>query len=678
MRNLDPIAPTLTLIVACLAAAPARAAQCSSAPASRGAVPAPAAGAPAAGVPAPTRPAPGPSSPAARAGVPASAAATPITLAVGASPDFSSWSVWWEHNRDQYLDLRGKLALAHSRTAHDEGVLAGFAERRPGLTRELVYGEIVPELLHVLRQGKDDYLVRTALIALARIGDGEVGAETLTPIFTSFLKGEPRAVAETAVIALGALGSPAAARVLAELARDGDAGRKACGERRVPVRTRALAAYGLGLTGSLRERPELARFAVHHLAAVLSADARAYPDLQAACVIALGTIELEDRGEADAASEGASVPPSATRAGQVAHLLAIFRDQSSPLMARIHAPAAMARLAAGAAPELKEEVAKAMIQAADPRKGEKTVVRRSCIAALGLLGDSDLDGVDAAIRSTLIGTVKHGDQIGRAFAMVALAQVAARPGETEEDRFAGADEVARFFAKQLARGKSRVKPWVGLAIGVLGHGLADEHQRLSRSTADALMSKLGDTRAARDASAFALGLGLLHDGRAREYVEDRFDAVNDDYFRGQLAIALGFMGDTGSLAKLTEAMDEAEHRPLLMEQAALGRALIGDATLVPDLLERMQACDCWGSTAGVTRALAWTGDHRAVRPLLGMLRDERRSDRERSLVIEALGRIADKESVPFDARISAGLNYTEAPPTLTHPGGYGILDSLSL
>ena len=123
-------------------------------------------------------------------------------------------------------------------------------------------------------------------------------------------------------------------------------------------------------------------------------------------------------------------------------------------------------------------------------------------------------------------------------------------------------------------------------------------------------------------------------------------------------------------------MEDAWHKPIVMENAAIGRALLADADLVPEALERLKECDCWLSTYGVTRALAWAGDVRAVDPLLEILRDTDRSEAERALAADALGWIADKDILPWDARISVGVNYVAATPTLSDPTGYGILDVL--
>ena len=47
----------------------------------------------------------------------------------------------------------------------------------------------------------------------------------------------------------------------------------------------------------------------------------------------------------------------------------------------------------------------------------------------------------------------------------------------------------------------------------------------------------------------------------------------------------------------------------------------------------------------------------------------------RANAVEALGRIADRSNVAWDVRISRGLNYLDAPTSLTDPSGFGILDT---
>ena len=72
------------------------------------------------------------------------------------------------------------------------------------------------------------------------------------------------------------------------------------------------------------------------------------------------------------------------------------------------------------------------------------------------------------------------------------------------------------------------------------------------------------------------------------------------------------------------------------------------------------------------RSRRQSSDARAVRPLLAVATDAERRSVDRAVTIESLGWIADKERLGWHNRLSGGVNYLEAPETLT--GNQGILD----
>ena len=98
-------------------------------------------------------------------------------------------------------------------------------------------------------------------------------------------------------------------------------------------------------------------------------------------------------------------------------------------------------------------------------------------------------------------------------------------------------------------------------------------------------------------------------------------------------------------------------------------------TLVDELVGRLDDCNCSVSVRGVGRALAWTADDRGILPLLALVEDRELPASTRANAVEALGRIADRSNVAWDVRISRGLNYLDAPTSLTDPSGFGILDT---
>ncbi len=530
-----------------------------------------------------------------------------------------------------------------------------------------------------LSRADDTRLVARLLLALARIGEpppyeGIEDAPAIAPLLIEHVSDSNREVAETAVIALGVLGTTDSLVRLADLVHDAKPGRKLCGRNRVPTRMRALAAYGMGVAARHLDRYEASRYAVHHLSRVLDAETRKNVDLQVACVIALGMVRLDPAQSPGAGSVSASWPSSGW-AAQVDHLLALLEDEDRPRLVRAHVPTALARLLVGAPADVKERVARVLIAGRSPRVEKDADVRRGCVIALGTIGDRDDDEIDAAIRAALVESVQGRDGPARSFAVISLAQVAMRSGGGSEVPPASEQDVMTLLLGQLSRGKSLLRPWAGISLGLVGHARRRDGRPPSKDAEAALSCMLDGTQAPEVTAACAVGAGLAREVRLRRDVEELLLDSGLEAYRGHLAVSLGLMGDPASLPSLRRVMADALHEPLLMEQAAIARALLVDRDLNGELLERLEECECWASTWGVTRALGWTADHRALRPLLDLLRDTRRSEPERGLAAEALGWIADKESLPWDAWISSSLNYTAASETLTASGGLGILDT---
>ncbi|MBI5361635.1 MAG: hypothetical protein HZA53_00560 [Planctomycetes bacterium] len=81
--------------------------------------------------------------------------------------------------------------------------------------------------------------------------------------------------------------------------------------------------------------------------------------------------------------------------------------------------------------------------------------------------------------------------------------------------------------------------------------------------------------------------------------------------------------------------------------------------------------------AAIASALGFIGDARAVDPLVRMLQQgERITDSARGYAAVALGIVADKELLPWNAKLSVGINYRANTTTLTGEGGTGVLDIL--
>lgn len=621
----------------------------------------------------------GPATPAASS--PASAVPGATTPGVAARPartdlggllvDTTSWDLWWSHNRAPYLALEA-LGPAAPRTWAGES-----ARGTAGASREAVRARLVPALVELLATERDTAVQRSALLALGRMGELGPGAEDgrtpLGPLVAGRLGSGDQAVAEAAVVALGLLGTPTTVIQLVDLATDAPGGRELVGAREVPVRLRALATYGLALAAAQARDPALSRFVVHHVAELLRSDVERRPDLQAAAMIALGATPLELR--AGSRPDGAARErPSSSRQGQIGFLLELLGDVRRPAMVRAHAPTALAQLAGDVPAAERERVLRALLAVVKPRSKERDDVYESAVIALGRLGNADDGPLERDVRDALTGAVRTGDPLARGLAAIALAEVATRRGASAE--LPALREVTAFLLSELVHGKSRQQPWTGVALGLLGHRLARSGGEVPRDASTALLLRLAEERAPVDAAAYSVAAGLLGDARARGALEQQLERVHDPVQRGNVALALGLAQDHAALGALRAVMDEALHEPYVMEQAALARVLLGDASLVDELLERLDECDCPDALAGVTRALGWTGDLRALEPLLAAARDATRPAVQRGLAIEALGWIADDERLPRDTGLEVGLNYAAAPPTLSDPSGLGILEAL--
>ena len=81
--------------------------------------------------------------------------------------------------------------------------------------------------------------------------------------------------------------------------------------------------------------------------------------------------------------------------------------------------------------------------------------------------------------------------------------------------------------------------------------------------------------------------------------------------------------------------------------------------------------------AAIASGLGFIGDSRSIDPLVAMLkRKEGLTDTARGFSAVALGIVADKELLPWNAKLSADMNYRASVSTLQGEGGTGILDIL--
>ena len=295
--------------------------------------------------------------------------------------------------------------------------------------------------------------------------------------------------------------------------------------------------------------------------------------------------------------------------------------------------------------------------------------------ALGQIGDADDSEVDAKIRAELLRTVKDARPQVRRYALIALAQIAGRPGEGEKP-YDGQQQIRSELQKTMSKGKSGLRPWAGVALGVLGRAQIDNSLNPEPSTVMALRTTCEKEKSPPMVGAYCIGLGLCKDVDSRDVLVEHLmeNFKGSDTARGEAAVGLGLMEDRASIEPIKQVVKASEYRPDLLKEAAIGLGLLGDKALVPDLVEMLKNAKGLATQAAISSALGAIGDARSIEPLIEMLDDKQITETARGFAAVALGIVCDKELLPWNAKISTNINYRANTVTLTGESGTGVLE----
>lgn len=575
--------------------------------------------------------------------------------------DVTTWEYWWLYNKDAYIDLKTHIEALSPRSGSNAAADAALEWDRVG-------ERVMPELLTALERADDYDPTLSAMIALTRLCDGSVRSHAgeLANACARRENDSNRAVAEGAIMALGILGHDPTAIGLCAILRDTPDARRKLGNKAVPARTRAFAALALGLLGARTKSEEARRYAVLHLAEQLADDKDAQPDTQAACVIAIGLIPLTG-GDDGVSATGAihDVPPSGSLAGEIALLLRVLRDEKASMVVRAHVPRALVRL--GGSTSWHERIARALL-ARVTEKSEKYEVVQGCVLALGALADSSASPLDKDVRAALLRQADGGDLQSRCFARIALAQISAHGEEGP-----GVEDTRALLQNGLAHGKSRERMWSALALGVLEHGRRGEGAA-PKSSAQALCRALDDARSPEEVGAAAIGCGLAGATAATPILLGQMGKLKEPRAQGYVALALGLLGAESAREPLRAMLVEARICSEKLPQTALALAMLEDPKLMPSLLELLGKSTSQSTLIAAASALGTVGDRRVVDPLLALLSDKKSSSGTRAAVIAALGRVCDRDRLPWQHVVSEGLNYRAMTVTLSDDSRSGLLD----
>lgn len=598
---------------------------------------------------------------------------TPLP-SITAQVDTTVWQRWWGFHQHGFLDLKKAIHTSEIAPGSDSFFLghapASHARDRLRPTSESIRNEVVPALLAALENERDADVVTGALIALAKIGDGP-GESSLADRISPFLSASNQEIAETAAVALGILASPSSEALLRSLVTDVEEGRELIGSSQgVPERTRAFAAYGLGLIAYSSQEPGLRQRIVRTLMMTLDRSARssATPDLAVACVGAIGLVPLPAEGRT-------SIMGWSGRESQLAWLESRLGDQGLRDLTRAHVPVAIARVLPGAPEGHRDRVLEVLCERLRVRETPR-LIRQGLVAAIGQVttaggGPADRRGQAALLEASLSG----GDLDLRHYALVALGEVAARPGPGVEPVVARETLQLRLVAA-LKEGSSLDRPWAALGLGVLGHSRWRRGEELDGAIDELLRRELEKARSPSLVGGLAIACGMRRDSGAVPALIEQLAAVASDDIRGYLCLSLGMLGEPQGLDPVREVVRASRYRPALLRQAAVALGLLGDKHLVPELCATLQTVQSLAAQASVASGLGAIGDARSIGPLTRMLADREITPRARAFAAVALGIVSDKEVRPWNAKLSIGCHYQANPPTLSDGGGAGVLEIL--
>ncbi|MCA8954538.1 MAG: HEAT repeat domain-containing protein, partial [Planctomycetes bacterium] len=578
--------------------------------------------------------------------------------------DLSRWQIYWEFNKDRFLELRDSI--------HAPAVVSGSDEFYLGASRRIdavemarpsdhdVRTRVLPALRDALARTTQRDMVSSCLMALAKVGRDHPGFPVLH-LLSQQLKTHDQEIRETAALAMGLCGSDAALEPLCELALDLPAGRTRLDRARVDFRTRSFALWGLAVLANHTRAPEVARRAAEVAQTVLRDDRSGSANVHVAAIHLLGLVAPRGRAGADA-----------LRAEAVRILEAYFDRAVGPQdeFVQAHAPTALVRLLGrGDTPAHRRLKAKLVgLLNGRIKRGRRTGsnILRSAALALGELSTSD--AADAAIHEALRNYVRSGkDAQARYFAMIAMAYIGGAGQRTE-------------LLQILQRGnKSLDRPWAALALGITEFLAARRTpgKSVDSTIGEALRAQLLAAANPEARGAFAIALGLC---RYRPAGDQLLGALakhrQQDEVAGYLCIGLSLMGHRRALPAIQEVVARAMRRPELLRQAATALGKLGDRNVTASLLARLDDGDPNIAKLGaLSTALGFIGDRRTLTPLLKLLTDEQRPGLSRTFAAVALGMVCDRSRLPWNAMLAANLNYRAAVETLTQ-SGTGVIDIL--
>ncbi len=564
------------------------------------------------------------------AGAPTTGGRGPATAGVGArrsAPNLDRWEAWWYFQREMYLPRHAAGRLATQTSI--PGYLTGRGDTPSQNDSPLLSGEsrnrLLPFLVSALRDESTE-VVDAAAIAIGRSVSTAVAGPFLAPLQKTLAHAE-RTPRQAAVLGLGILGGPEAAALLREILADSGEGRRSCGATGpIDDLLRGLAALALGLTDQ-RENLEL-----------LSREARTAGtsrEIAAACILAIGLHQ--------------SHAPFA-----LAELARMLDDESLDRDVRAQVPIALQRLPGGRA--LLGTVVRLLAT-----KETCDEVARSLAIALGTLAEPD---ESETIEALLTASQSHTDSVTRHLALLALGRVYERCGAPNEAAALLRRRVQEHLLAEVRDPERRTnRAYAALALGIIGRGdrATSKDGKVSALTQLIGAKLIEELDGARDPSlrgAFALALGLMGEPDAGPMLKSALESTQNPIEQGHLALACALAGERSAIPTLRERLGDRSLHPSVRIDCARALGLLQDRGFEAELLTRMATAEDLPQAAAFAKALGLLGGRAAVEPLLELAQKQSLPEFRRAFAVVALGLVAEKSELPWNAPYLIDANFT--------------------
>jgi HEAT repeat protein len=590
--------------------------------------------------------------------------------------DLTTWSFWWEFNKDPFIRLKDAVQQAGPMTGSDDFFLGatrrGDAKDSLKPTREQVINDILPALKKAIDSTEQRDINSSCMVAMAKIGEDHPTEFKLIDVFTPRLKKADQEVRETAALSVGiaAIGSETELDLLVGLALDKEKGRAAAGGS-VDYRTRAFALYGLGLTAYKTTKLETKKRAFEAMKEMLADERISDRNLKVAAINGMSVLNIGSSSEAE----------KSLLADAVKCLEDYYMKQlgSGEQLIQAHCPNAIAKLLHRdhERAEYYKDLFAADLQDKGKVKRSSNFVYASCAQALGMLArpytdKDDKKCPDGKYSRLLLDVWKdHKDVQTRNFAVMSLGLIG---GELNKE------QLIKEFDKG---GKNQEKPWCALALGVYSFFKYEADKKAGKGIevesfiGDTLAKALKETKEPSLTGALAISLGLVQWKDAADEMRRRMiDNVAKEDMAGYLAIGLALMNDNRSIVDINNVVKQSVRRTELLQQAAVALGKLGDKTVATTLQGMMSEGEPnLAKLSAIASALGFIGDARTIEPLKKMLFDSQLQELSRAFAAVALGGVADKESLPWNSKFGTNINYRASVETLTNKQT-GILDIL--